>query len=259
MIALADPESLLRSEALELMADSLPDPGALDVLLEPVLKTGTVRERQRALDLAGRVGGESARKLLSAELERFVAGEAEPETELELFEAIGSAGGDELVQRLERHLSSEESRGEDFRFEYMLYGGDAGTGRSIFYENAAAECMRCHAVGGSGDEPGPDLAGVGSRLGRVELLESLLDPSARITPGYGAVTLRLRNGEVIIGIFEGEDETSLTVARDGRLEKVGRNDILERIDAPSAMPPTAERLDARQIRDLVEFLSTLTD
>ena len=53
------------------------------------------------------------------------------------------------------------------------------------------ELTRCHTLGGgsagdaSGIEVGPPLRGIGSELSREQLLEALVDPSARIAPGFG--------------------------------------------------------------------------
>jgi putative heme-binding domain-containing protein len=50
----------------------------------------------------------------------------------------------------------------------------------------AAQCVRCHTVGDSESTVGPSLNGVGARLSRAELLESMLDPNASVTEGFGA-------------------------------------------------------------------------
>ena len=45
-------------------------------------------------------------------------------------------------------------------------------------------CAQCHRIQGEGGSVGPDLAGVGDRLGAREMLESILDPSRSIAEGY---------------------------------------------------------------------------
>jgi mono/diheme cytochrome c family protein len=52
-------------------------------------------------------------------------------------------------------------------------------------QHPAAQCTRCHGIGENESIVGPDLDGVGERLSRSELLESLLDPGAAITAGFG--------------------------------------------------------------------------
>ena len=44
-----------------------------------------------------------------------------------------------------------------------------------------------------------------------------------------------------------------------QIEKVNKSDIKERIEIPSAMPSVANILSAREIRDVVAFLSSLKE
>ncbi|MFQ5971676.1 MAG: c-type cytochrome [Alphaproteobacteria bacterium] len=45
-------------------------------------------------------------------------------------------------------------------------------------------CPACHDLEGSGADIGPNLAGIGSRLGRAEIQRAILDPNAEIADGY---------------------------------------------------------------------------
>src|SRR5438105_4370505 len=49
--------------------------------------------------------------------------------------------------------------------------GDAHTGRAVFADPKAGDCLRCHAVRGEGGKIGPDLSDVGGKLGREHLIE----------------------------------------------------------------------------------------
>jgi quinoprotein glucose dehydrogenase len=105
---------------------------------------------------------------------------------------------------------------------------------------------------------GPPLDGIASRLGRTDLLEALVSPSARIAPGFGAVAVTLRNGQRVEGVLHEETETMVTV-EDGanvrhRLEKSA---IASRTNLPSAMPPMGALLTPVEIRDVIEYLGTL--
>jgi hypothetical protein len=92
-------------------------------------------------------------------------------------------------------------------------GGDARNGGQLVLQHPTALCVRCHTLGESESTVGPPLDGIGGRLARAELLESLLDPSASIAEGFG-------------------------------------------VDVASAMRPKGSLLSHRQLRDIVEFLST---
>src|SRR5262249_4070232 len=65
----------------------------------------------------------------------------------------------------------------------MHSGGDAKRGQAL-YRSAAAGCATCHKVHGQGGDAGPDLSQIGGKLDRAHLIESILNPSAEIPPGY---------------------------------------------------------------------------
>ena len=99
-------------------------------------------------------------------------------------------------------------------------------------------------------------ASVASRLKREQLLEALVDPSARVAPGYGPVQLTLKNGKKLFGTLKEETETYVVVDAGGD-QRVAKSDIAARVNGPSAMPPMGALLTRREIRDVVEYLSTL--
>ena len=70
----------------------------------------------------------------------------------------------------------------------VLVGGDVSRGRDVLMYQSSAACLRCHAVAGVGGHAGPALDGVGSRLDRHAILQSLLEPQAVIATGYGTVS-----------------------------------------------------------------------
>ena len=130
----------------------------------------------------------------------------------------------------------------------------------MFVENQAAQCTRCHAVGNNGAaDVGPNLGGVASRLTREQLLESLLEPSARITPGFGVVSITLKNGQKIDGMLRSETDTEVVVVTGAPPveQRIAKTDIAQRTNPVSAMPPMGAILKLREIRDLVAGLATL--
>ena len=72
------------------------------------------------------------------------------------------------------------------------------------------------------------------------------------------MTVILKDESVVSGIAIEEDDTSLVI-RDASEEKISvdKNQIEERINAASSMPPMTTVLDKHQLRDLVAFLKTL--
>ena len=78
-----------------------------------------------------------------------------------------------------------QSLGNPIKGNWLLDGGDVKRGRTLVYEHTNAQCMRCHKIGSYGGIAGPTLDGVASRLSDRELLESMIDPNAIVTEGYG--------------------------------------------------------------------------
>jgi putative membrane-bound dehydrogenase-like protein len=68
----------------------------------------------------------------------------------------------------------------------LLAEGNAAAGRETFFNNQIVACNRCHAWDGVGGGVGPDLLGVGQRLSREQLLESILDPNAALAESWPA-------------------------------------------------------------------------
>ncbi len=97
---------------------------------------------------------------------------------------------------------------------------------------------------------------MGARLDRPQLLESLLDPGARLAPGFGQVVVTLADGRKVEGVLREETPTSLVVedAAQGTLT-IAVADVATRTNLPSAMPPMGTLLTAAEVRDIVEFLA----
>ena len=110
---------------------------------------------------------------------------------------------------------------------------------------------------GEGGDAGPDLSQVASRASREHLLESLIEPDAKIAPGFGTVTLLTDAGLVISGVVQNEDDERTSVkTSDGRVVTVRHDEIEERVEARSPMPQYRRALKKQDLRDLIEFLTT---
>ncbi|MBN8246854.1 MAG: hypothetical protein J0L84_05355, partial [Verrucomicrobia bacterium] len=101
-------------------------------------------------------------------------------------------------------------------------------------------------------------AGVGRRLDRAALLESLLDPGARIAEGFGTVSVTLSDGSTVDGIVVKETSGALTLRLpEGGQQEIPISEVRERrTSSLSAMPPMEEVLTPRELRDLVEYLAS---
>lgn len=226
----------------------------------PVLEKGSTREKQAALATIAAQPVPEADALLLAQLERLGANQLPPGVWLDVLEAAQQRQHPEIQRLLaQRDAALAQNKDPMTRWRECLEGGNAQRGREIFAEKAEAACMRCHKHQGEGGDVGPDLAIIAQATDRNFLLESIVDPNAKIAPGYDNVLLTLKNGEMVAGILnaEGAEEVTLTGIADGKKQKVKTADIAERTRVPSAMPPgLAEVLGKRDLRDVIEFLAS---
>jgi putative heme-binding domain-containing protein len=107
---------------------------------------------------------------------------------------------------------------------------------------------------------GPDLANIAGDLDRENLLQAMIDPSARLAPGYGTVNVELEGGEKTVGVLENETVDSLTIrVADGSSKVISQQEISTKNYIPSSMPSMEGILTRQEIRDLVAFLISLED
>lgn len=67
--------------------------------------------------------------------------------------------------------------------------GDIQRGEKIFWEHPVAACKNCHILKGQGSAVGPALDGIASRKDEAYLLESLVNPNAKLAEGYTATPI----------------------------------------------------------------------
>ena len=192
-------------------------------------------------------------------MQKLLAGELESTLALDALEAADAFASQEVTQLLEK-VDEKYTSNPLGKYVIALTGGDPRKGHDIFYEHAEAQCVRCHTVFEFGGTAGPSLHNVANRLTKEQILESLINPSARLAPGFGIVALTLNDGNTISGFLEKETDQELIIkSSEGTLSTVSRSDINTRQDIPSSMPPVGPILSLREIRDLVSFLDGLRE
>ena len=67
--------------------------------------------------------------------------------------------------------------------------GDIKRGENIFWTHPVAACKNCHMLKGQGSAVGPALDGIASRKDEAYILESLLNPNAKLAEGYTATPI----------------------------------------------------------------------
>ena len=255
--AMADADVAVRSAAIAALPGMpLAAPAKVE-LLSAALRMGTTAEQQSAIRALGNVPGNEAVDALGRLADLLAAGKVAPGIQLDLLEAMQAAKAAPLDARLGRLKVARDLSNIGTVFPQALTtGGSLPRGRQVALQNAAAGCGRCHAVGDSTADVGPSLTDVGSRLTRQQLLESLIAPSARIAPGYGYVSVTLKNGQTLEGTLREESAATIAIEDATRgLQRIQVADIRTRTNGVSAMPPMNVLLAPREIRDLVEYLA----
>lgn len=67
--------------------------------------------------------------------------------------------------------------------------GDVKRGEKIFWEHPVAACKNCHMLKGQGSTVGPALDGIAGRKDAAYILESLVNPNAKLAEGYTATPI----------------------------------------------------------------------
>lgn len=258
--ALADNEKSVRVAGLDLLAKSDMPKDRMVSLLSEVINTRTTEEKQAALLTLGKLPIANSQKTFDQLLAKMTAGTMPAELQLELEEAIESSHSPQLTVKYKTITSKLSPDALAATYKGSLLGGEPDLGRRIFFRHQTAQCIRCHAYDDLGGNAGPRLNGVASRLTREQLLEALINPSARLAPGFGTVNLKLKNGKTVSGILQGETSTDIKVkVGDQPDTTVPKSQVAKRTNSPSSMPEMKYLLTKREIRDVVSFLSTLKD
>ncbi len=257
-IALEDKSPEVRSTALQILPGSNISNENFSQLFEKILASGTVEEKQAVLASLSSISGFNAEKVLSKPFDQLISGKAPPEIQLDILQAVEKLDAPALNQKLETYYKSKDSSNVVNLYREALEGGNPRSGRNIFYNHEGAQCIRCHAVFEVGGNVGPGLAGIGDKLSRVELLESIVEPSKRIAPGFGNLSVVTDNGNKISGILVDESATEVKIkSGNEKIKTVKKEDIQERENMPSGMPDITSILSKSEIRDLVAFLVNL--
>lgn len=259
-VALNDSEKNVRVAGLGLIERLEIDEKLKADLLAGVVEKQTVEEKQAALLSLGKIQIDYSRPILDKLLSNLKSGSLPPEIELELYEVVEEINDPSLTEKYTAIIDGYSDDELVASYYGSRYGGDVIKGRRIFFQHATGQCIKCHAYDDFGGNAGPKLNGIGSKLDRKELLEALIDPSKRLAPGFGVVTLEMKGGETLAGIKAAENDLSITLKMGNKPDTVVMKDqFLSRRDAPSSMPDMKQYLSRREIRDLVSFLATLRD
>lgn len=197
--------------------------------------------------------------ILERGLDQLTQGTLPAALHLDVLEAGLSDASADTRKRAERWTGSRSADDPLAAFTPVLEGGNAQNGRRLFFEKPETQCSRCHLVANNGGTVGPALDGVGKRLSRRQILESIVTPNAQIAAGFENVVLTLKDGRAIAGTLKSEanGQLKLVSGEDGELN-IASADVQSRERGPSAMPDGLAALLTRfELRDLIEYLGSL--
>jgi putative heme-binding domain-containing protein len=137
--------------------------------------------------------------------------------------------------------------------------GNTARGRELFLA-AGVQCRSCHRVHGTGIELGPDLSQIGKKYDRIQLLETILDPSKKIEPKYMAFVATTTAGKIHTGLLvERNQEAVILKTPRNETIRIATDEIEDlKPQEKSFMPDQILRdLTARDAADLLAYLGSL--
>lgn len=176
-------------------------------------------------------------------------------TELNEQSKPGGAATAALKKYLTKTDLTQKER-VDIYTEIAKAKGVADSGKAVFRRI----CVACHKWGSEGIEYGPHMDGVGTRLKREDIIESVLDPNAKIAPGFLTTNVETKSGAAYSGFVVNETPETLTLKVAGGLtQEVKVADIKKRENIKQSSMPEglANGMSPGEFLDLVEFLSSL--
>ncbi|SKB59576.1 HEAT repeat domain-containing protein [Dyadobacter psychrophilus] len=254
-LGMTDTDADVRTAALGMAGSVNMSKEALTDISKSIFEKGSVREQQQMLRVLGTIPVAKTEGIFEDLIGKMTDKKLPQSLALDLSEAVDSTKSSTLIAKL-APLRTTGMTVTDY--QDALFGGNAQLGRRYFMTNSAAECVRCHSIGGQGGEVGPNLSNIGNVLSREQILQALIEPSARLSPGFGMVMLTLKDGTSAAGILAQENDHELVLkTSEAEPLKIATARIAKRENVPSSMPPMGTIMSKREIRDVVEFLSGL--
>jgi putative membrane-bound dehydrogenase-like protein len=135
--------------------------------------------------------------------------------------------------------------------------GDSDRGRQLFFNVEKSQCLKCHRLGDQGERLGPELTGLASRFSRIYIIESILEPSRAVVPGFQTWNVALKDGRTLSGVKLAETAATLTLG-----DNLGQKHVMKKADIEEQQPQTLstmpegleKRLTADEFVDLIAFL-----
>jgi putative heme-binding domain-containing protein len=250
----------LRAAALQCLLKI--DAGRAVMVAAQLVGKGTTLEKQVSLAVLSGAQSTAADEVLVQQMDLLGQGRIIAPIRLDLLEAATARSDANVLlkDKLAAYAAAGKLQpGTIAGFIECLEGGDPKLGRDLALENLTANCVACHRFESKeGSEVGPALNQIGRMIDRYHLLEALVNPGARISPGFGMISVTLKDGQTVSGglVLSNASEIQVRIA-DGTIQKISSSNVAAKTDPISVMPPMSAILNKRQIRDVVAYLSEL--
>lgn len=254
---ITDKNSVVRIAAAGLIGKT--DPALAAKGLSESLADGTVASSRAVFTALASLHAPETDLILAGQLNLLTEGKVPAPARLELLEAALKSAGPAVKEALAKYQTSLPKDDLLAPFYAALEGGDAVAGRTIFREHVVAACLRCHQIEGSGGEAGPSLDGLAARMDRRTILESIIEPNAKIAEGFQMTVFTLKDGTALAGAVKSETESTVVLQVPGSEPVTLEKSRIDRHDnVPSGMMPgLGLLLTHRQLRDIVEYCASL--
>ncbi len=257
-----DKNPAIRKEAHASLLQIDPTQGARGIL--KFAQSKNLRDRQNAYALMALIESSEVTKLLALRLDDLIAGKEPAGSQLDLIEAASKSTDSTIRGKLKTYSASLDSKNIVSTYRVCLEGGDPEKGRIVYTAHPAGQCIKCHTINRDGGIAGPDLTEVGSRQKSDYLLESLVNPSAYVVPGYGLTMVTLKDGSSAGGNLLEETPQHIVIKSPDPIDstksierEILLSEIKDRQPPISAMPPVGLLMSKYQLRDLIAYLKSL--
>jgi putative heme-binding domain-containing protein len=128
------------------------------------------------------------------------------------------------------------------------------------YRRASLLCVSCHAIGGAGSSIGPDLVSLGASAPVDYIIQSLLDPNAKIKEGHHMTVVTMNDGRFFSGAQASDADGTLVLRGvTGKTHSLRSAQVKSKFISPvSMMPPgLTASLQPEEFSHLVAFMAQL--
>jgi len=130
-------------------------------------------------------------------------------------------------------------------------------GRNMYL---ATNCITCHAMGGEGQNIGPELTQIGTRFSPEDMLKSIINPNEVISDQYNSTVFSLKGGSSVVGRLISEEGEEYKISQNPYapdvIRSIPKSEVTgTKMSTVSLMPPgTINRLNDEEVKDLLAYM-----